>query len=224
MSGFSFGEKMASARKQLLFLLYPPKCAACGATGYKGLCPECSEAVKKAFQPKKFLATGGNGFADAMYTLFIYDEYAVKKLLFGWKREDYRDLPPIFAPYIQKFLSKRLLPERIHCIAYLPRRRWKRRKAGFDQAERIASLFSQRLHLPLQPLLFRRGFSKAQRKAKFEDREKNVRGVFHASLPLAGQTVLLIDDIVTTGATAREGARILKQAGAMKVYILSLAH
>ena len=39
-----------------------------------------------------------------------------------------------------------------------------------------------------------------------------------------GKRVLLLDDIVTTGASAREGARILKKAGAMKVYILSLAH
>ena len=215
---------MAALRKSLLFLFYPPKCASCGKTGYEMLCPDCRERVEEAFHPRKFLASGGNGFADAMFALFSYREYAVQKLLFGWKREDYRDLPPIFEPFIRDFLKKKILPEKIHCISYLPRRRWIRRKAGFDQAERIARLLAKELRLPVEPLLLRQGHGTAQRKAKFENREKNVQGAFLPVRSFAGESILLIDDIVTTGATAREGARILKKAGAMKVYVLSLAH
>ena len=217
-------KKMATLGKSLLFLFYPPKCAVCGKMGYEGLCPDCRDKVQEAYDPRKFLASGGNGFADAMYALFYYRSSSVKKLLFAWKLEDYRDLTLIFEPYIAKFLKKDLLPDKIHCVTYLPRRKQMQKKTGFDQAERIAQIVGRQMGLPVEPLLRRQGFSIAQHKAKFTNREKNVRGVFRATRSFQGETVLLIDDIVTTGASAREGARILKKAGAMKVYVLSLAH
>ena len=217
-------EKNALLRERLLLFFYPPQCAVCSAKGYEPLCPDCEKRIKEAFEPRKFLASGGNGFADGMFTLFPYREFAVRKLLFDWKRLEFRDLPVIFTPYMECFVKKKILPEKIHRIAYLPRRQAARRKTGFDQAQRMAEIFSRYLELPLEPLLIRQGHAKAQHKAKFEKREKNIHGAFRASRPLEGETVLLVDDIVTTGATAREGARILKKAGAMKVYILSLAH
>ncbi len=217
-------EKIALLRERLLLLLYPPKCAICGAMGYAPLCPACKKRIEEAFEPRSFLASGGNGFADGMYTLFPYEEFPIRKLLFDWKQEEFRDLHEIFTPYMKRFVKKKLLPEKIHRITYLPRRRAARRKIGFDQAQRMAAIFSRDLNLPVEQLLIRQGHAKAQHKAKYEKREKNIRGAFRSTRPLEGETVLLVDDIVTTGASAREGARILKKAGAMKVYILSLAH
>lgn len=217
-------EKKALRRESLLFFFYPPKCASCGVVGYKNLCPVCREALEDAFEPKKYIAAGGNGFADAMFCLFPYKEPVVQHLLHGWKQVDYRDYPDIFTPYILRFLKKKLLPENIHKITYLPRRKPARRKIGFDQAQRIGSLFSEKLGIPLEPLLIRQGHSKIQHKQTYERREKNVRGAFRCETEFSGETILLIDDIVTSGASAREAARILKQAGAMKVYILSIAH
>lgn len=217
-------EKLLLFLKRLLLILYPPKCASCGAVGYRDLCPECEKALKACFEPKRFLASGGNGYADGMFALFPYEKKVVKKMLLLWKREDFPQFQRIFAPYLQKLIRKKLLPQRIHYVAFLPRRRAQRRKAGFDQAERIAELLSGLTLYPLLPLLERRGHAKTQRKARYKHREKNIRGAFRSLYKLKGESVLLIDDIITTGATAREGARILKGAGAMKVYILSLAH
>lgn len=217
-------EKKALCRESLLFFFFPPKCAACGVVGYKNLCPDCRKALEDAFEPRKYVAAGGNGFADAMFCLFPYKKLVVRRLLHGWKQVDYRDYPDIFLPYIQRFLKKKLLPEKIHKIAYLPRRRHARYKIGFDQAERITALFTKKMVLPAEALLIRQGHAKAQHKQKYERREGNVHGAFRTEKEFSGETILLIDDIVTTGATAREGARILKAAGAMKVYILSIAH
>ena len=217
-------EKLASLKESLLFFFYPPQCAVCGATGYQNLCPRCQEKLDEAFDPKKFIANGGNGYADAMFCLFPYDSFYVQKLLFDWKQVDYKDFPPIFIPYLERFFRKKLLPKQIHYVAYLPRRRAARRKIGFDQAERIGELATAFVEMPLTDLLSRQGHAKTQHKSKYKHREKNIRGAFRAVRSFEGESVLLIDDIVTTGATAREGARILKQAGAMKVYILSIAH
>ena len=214
----------STLKENLLFFFFPPKCALCGKVGFDGLCPRCKEEMDRIFKPQKFMTTGGIGFADGMVCLFPYRNEAVKKLLFDWKRENYNDLTAIFTPYVETAMKKDLLPKEIHCISFLPRRRIARRKAGFDQAEEIGKIVANTLSIPQETLLVRKGFSKPQRKAKFEKRDENVRGVFAATKEFQGETVLLIDDIVTTGATAKEGARILKQAGAMKVYILSLAH
>ncbi len=217
-------EKKVSLREKLSFFLYPPKCAACGTVGYYGLCPECAASLEDAFQPKKFIAAEGNGFADAMFCLFTYQNPVVKTLLYQWKQRNYRDFPDIFRPYVCRFIKKKLLPEKIHKIAYLPRRPYTRYKMGFDQAEKITLLFSRALDFPAENLLRRRGYVKIQHKQKYAQREKNVHNTFRSTAEFAGETILLIDDIVTTGATAREAARMLKKSGAMKVYILSLAH
>ncbi|MBR5296126.1 MAG: ComF family protein [Clostridia bacterium] len=215
---------LSSLKETLLFFFFPPKCAGCGRVGFEGLCPECKEHLDSIFTPKKFLTTGGIGFADGMFALFPYQDPLVKKLLFDWKRENYADLAPIFFPYIEKAVKKKLFPAQIHAISFLPRRQSARRKNGFDQAEEILKLVAKSLSLPAETLLKRRGYSRQQHKEKFEKREQNVHGVFAATRDFQGETILLIDDIVTTGATAREGARILKKHGAMKVYVFSLAH
>lgn len=217
-------EKIAHLRERLLFFLYPPKCAACGAMGYKTLCPDCQKKLEDAFSPRKFIPNGGNGYADGMFTLFPYEEYTVQKLLFDWKLVEYRDLPEIFTPFLDRFCRKKLLPRHIHCISFLPRRRWARLKTGFDQAQCVTAIFARLSSLPFPSLLIRQGFARAQHKSSYKKRVANIYGAFRSETKLKGETVLLIDDIVTTGATAREGARILKNAGAMKVYILSIAH
>lgn len=210
--------------KTLVRFLYPPKCAVCGKIGEENLCPDCQKELDSLFKPQKFLAVGGNAFADEMITLFPYKERPVQKLLLDWKSVDYTDLHIIFTRYMEKAAKKGLFPHNIHCISYLPRRNSARRSAGFDQAEKIAVELGKILDLPVRPLLQRRGFSKPQRKAAFRDREKNVKGRFHPTESFAGENILLVDDIITTGETGKEGARVLKKAGAMKVYIFSLAH
>lgn len=208
----------------LLFFFFPPKCALCKTVGYEGLCPECQKRLDSLFSPKKFLAKGGNSYADTMLTLFSFHEPEVKKLCMDWKREDYMDLHLIFRRYFEKAKKKKLFPSEISFITYLPRKKSARKKAGFDQAECIAKELAEVLEIPYEPLLLRKGVSRPQHEMKGEDRERNVRGIFRAAKSFSGENILLVDDIVTTGASAREGARVLKKAGAMKVFVFSLAH
>jgi ComF family protein len=217
-------EEKLSWKKKILFFFFPPQCAVCGKMGQEGLCPECRREVEENFEPKKYLAWGGNGFADEMLSLFPYDCRPVQTMLFDFKKNDYEDIASLFGEYIVRGAKSRLFYKNIDLVTFSPRRKSARRSAGFDQAESLAKIVARRLGLPYEPLLVRRGFSRAQHKMKGEDREKNVRGVFQPLRKLDGETVLLIDDIVTTGASARECARVLKKSGAMKVFVLSLAH
>lgn len=217
-------EEKFSLKKWLFFFFFPPRCASCGTFVDAPLCPVCREKVRDAFRVKKFLSAGGNGFADEMLSLFDYDSREVKRILFGWKANDYPEYAHILREYIRQAAQKREFYRNLDLVTYLPRRQVARRRAGFDQAEVIARLIAQELSLPFETLVRRRGFSRAQHRLSGKMREKNVHGVFRPTRSLAGESVLLVDDIVTTGASARECARILKKSGAQKVFVLTLAH
>ena len=213
-----------SLKEKLLFFFFPPKCAVCQRAGYENLCPDCREKMEEAFHAKKFLSYGGNGFVDEMISLFPYENRCVRRLLFDWKQNDYRDLHEIFGGFSHRAIERMHLAEKVDLVTFLPRRAGARRKAGFDQARCLAEEIARREQLPFEALLKRRGLSRPQHHLSGEQREKNVAGRFTATRALWGETILLVDDIVTSGASAREGARILKRAGAMKVIVFSLAH
>jgi ComF family protein len=104
-------------------------------------------------------------------------------------------------------------------------RRWTR---GYNQAETLAQTLARQLGLPCWPHCLRR-IRNTPRQAWEQSprrRQINVRGAFRArsGYALSGKNVLLIDDVMTTGATASEAARALLQAGAAKVFLAVLAH
>jgi ComF family protein len=103
------------------------------------------------------------------------------------------------------------------------RRHWQR---GYNQSEALARPLAARLNLPCRPRWLRRiRDTPHQAWQAPSDRPENVRDAFRARprSPLAGHTVLLVDDVMTTGATASEAARALRQGGAARVVVAVLA-
>jgi ComF family protein len=104
------------------------------------------------------------------------------------------------------------------------RRKWWR---GFNQSEALADAVAARLGLPHEPGWLRRvRATPAQTTVSAAQRRENLRGAFAASrrAQLAGKSVLLIDDVLTTGTTAGEAARALLEKGAARVVVAVLAH
>jgi ComF family protein len=101
------------------------------------------------------------------------------------------------------------------------------RRRGYDQAELIARVTAHRLGLPYAPLLIRERATVAQFDLDRPDRAANVAGAFAARpaerMPLAGRWVLLIDDVVTTGATLAACADALEQAGVLGASAITVA-
>ena len=102
------------------------------------------------------------------------------------------------------------------------RKRWQRR---FNQAELLACEIARRTHTPVKNALRRVRFTATQAGLTNAKRRQNVSGAFRAKRAgsLDGQRVLLVDDVMTTGATAAACARALKIAGATQVVLLTLA-
>lgn len=101
-------------------------------------------------------------------------------------------------------------------VTYLPRSRRARREHGHDQAELVARALAKRLGAEFASLLRRAEDGRTQKKLTAAERQANVNGAFAPArgADCAGRTVLLFDDVVTTGASMAEGVRVLREAGA----------
>ena len=111
-----------------------------------------------------------------------------------------------------------LIPVPLHRSRYLDR--------GFNQSREMAALIARELQIPLNETLVRRKKnSQAQVGLTAKERQKNVRGIFACDAPLNDQHIAIIDDVMTSGSTVNELARILKksQAGRVDVWVFARA-
>lgn len=111
-------------------------------------------------------------------------------------------------------------------IAPVPLYARRKRERGYNQAALLASRLSERMGIPFQGRLLRRSRpAVSQTRLTAAQRLHNVRGVFSVPWPrrARGARVVLVDDVMTTGATANECARVLRAAGAAAVMVLTVA-
>jgi ComF family protein len=103
-------------------------------------------------------------------------------------------------------------------IVPVPLARPRLRQRGFNQAVEIARLLARRLELPLQLAgCTRSRDTVAQATLPWKERQKNIRHAFECSLDLSDKSIIVVDDVMTTGATLDEFARTLKRHGATRV-------
>jgi ComF family protein len=102
---------------------------------------------------------------------------------------------------------------------------WRQLRRGYNQAEVLARQVARQLGLPCERLLRRRRGTAQQALLDVEARQANVRGVFacRRGARIAGRRILLVDDVLTTGATLGEAARVLSAADAVAVSVLTAA-
>jgi ComF family protein len=115
--------------------------------------------------------------------------------------------------------------ERFDCVVPVPLYWWRRWQRGFNQSEVLARCAARQLQLPCRDNVLRciRRTGEQKRLSRSMRRE-NVRNAFRAAKLSAGSRVLLVDDVMTTGATAHEAARALRGAGAVRIVVAVLAH
>jgi ComF family protein len=108
-------------------------------------------------------------------------------------------------------------------VVPMPMHWWKRWQRGYNQSELLAREIARRWRVPVRQPVRRRKLGVAQAGLTNAKRRTNVSGAFAANGRLDGKRILLIDDVLTTGATASACARALKRAGAARVTLLTLA-
>ena len=205
----------APCRDQLPALAAATYCPRCGQTVGPHLAADeggCSACPDPAFRFAQFVRVGP-------YEGAIRE--GIRRLKFRRRAEAGRRLGRLLA----EASAARLGEPRPDVVIPVPMH-WSRRLArGVDHATALARLVGRRMGVPLGAELVRIRNTPPQANLPASNRAANVRGAFKVRRPaaVAEATVLLVDDVVTTGATVNEAARTLLSAGAERVYVAAVA-
>ncbi len=150
----------------------------------------------------------------------------MKELLHLYKFGRRKSLKNFFIPLAAEFIRQHLKNDTFGAVAAVPVSPNKKAERGFNQSELVSKEIAKVLKLwDASDALFRPKASLPQSSLNRAERQKNVRGSFFVKNndSFAKRHILLVDDILTTGYTASECARVLKEAGATSVSVLALA-
>ena len=208
--------------KWLLDLIYPPKCVICG----KLLAPDETDVCKACVidLPVNAAPVEPGEFYSACCAPFRYEgtlRASVLRFKFGGRVNYAR----FYADYLAASVQSQLSGE-FDLITWVPISELRRMERGFDQTRLIARELGKRLGMT--PIRTLRKFKHNQRQSRMADvsaRRGNVKGVYRVVRKerFAGKRVLLIDDIVTTGATLSECSYMLRLGGAKRVVAAAVA-
>ena len=193
---------------ELVALGAPYRCAGCKRPG-SALCGACTESLGDAHVP---VVPG----VDHLVVGFPY-ESAARSLVLDLKlKGDRGAAAPLAAALVREVASSGLAAE---AVTWVPGRPDENRRRGLDHAGVLAVEVGRSLGLPARPLLSRTGERPDQASLGAAERWANLQGAFVATD--CPERVALVDDLVTTGATASACARALKAAGAARVEVLA---
>ncbi len=195
----------------------PPFCSSCGRhldkkNISKNICPSCARA-KLHFD---------RAFSPCMY------EGAMRELIHNFKYKNKEHLGGVLSRLLTEFIKEYSLPMKyMDIIVPIPLHAAKMREREFNQAHTLGSFIAEEFNIHLSPdVLCRHRNTRTQ--AELEPRHKldNVKNCFSVNnkMSVKNKNILLIDDVLTTGATSSEAARSLKESGANVVFVLALAN
>jgi ComF family protein len=206
-----------------------PVCAIClnapSAHSAEHFCAQCKTPFLNSFPLDlegrcALCRAGARGF-DAAYCFGFY-EGPLRELIHLLKYDGMKPLAGPLTGYLWRALP---LDEKFDAVVPMPLH-WRRRfQRGFNQAAVLAKDVARRRKIPLLNAVRRVRATRSQTGLTNAKRRENVSGAFRArrGWPVEGLRILLVDDVMTTGATASACASVLKRAGAKSVTLLTLA-
>ena len=216
----------------ILETFYPRRCVNCGAFGQvvcincarqveicqTSVCPECGKITLNC----AYCRACKRRLKTALYGIFIasnYDRGPIKELIHHLKYSGFLELALIIGEIMYQRIAKINFSN--NCVI-VPVPMFKKREItrGFNQAELLARYISNKLNKPGGLALERVINTKTQVGLSKKERINNIKGSIQCvdRELIFGKMVILVDDVVTTGATLSECARVLKESGAKRVY------
>ncbi len=232
---------LSSFGRFCLNLLCPPVCPIChqSVDAAHCLCPKCFGKLK--FITKPCCKICGRPFEYDMFdnlicgkcmekkprfdmarSVLIYDKFS-KQLILAFKHGDHTELAPLFTKFL--LFAEPEIFKNVDMILPVPLHRFRLIRRKYNQAGVLGKHLSRKTKIPFYPSVIKRVKStQSQGHMSRTKRKRNLVGAFQIPKPdkVKGKTILLIDDVMTTGATVEECAKTLKKAGAKSVKVLTL--
>ncbi len=202
----------------VLRLLFPPKCVLCRRLLEKDeeyICTDCrTDAPECPVMPHKKLT-----FLDSWVAIWYYEDQVRKSIL----RYKFHGAKSYAACYGQMLADRLRLehPEGFDMLVWVPVSKLRKLRRGYDQVELLANVVGRELGLEPLPILKKIRNNRVQsRITGYAHRRANVLGAYRLTEPkiVKDKKILLLDDVITTGATAGECARVLLTAGCREVH------
>ncbi len=211
------------------------KCVVCGKEIFGKTVPLCNDCVPKKPQKICFVCgreiVGQNVVCDNCHknrnefdiarSCFSYEgavDAIIKKLKYGKAK--------YMADVITEFMQKTYFDNAFKCdlITFVPMHAIRLRQRGYNQAELIANSLGKKIGLQVQPLLEKIYYGKNMAKLDGKTRAEFIKDSFaFVGSNIRGRNVLLVDDVLTSGATANECARVIKSKRATTVSVITFA-
>ena len=212
----------------ILDLVYPPLCLVCEkklVATEDQLCDACLEGFKLLGKPHANFSVPGEVFIHTAWALFDFDppfQQLIHHLKYSRRRK------PILRVlnYFGREILDQLQGQAYDWIVSIPLHPRKRRERGYNQVDGVSEWLAENLHTQLgNQLVVCHKYTQSQTQLNAEERQENVSeafGVKHET-EIVGKRLLLVDDVLTTGATANALANILIATGASRVDLLTLS-
>jgi ComF family protein len=225
-------------------LLYPPFCTVCGESVRAGdyVCRKCeSKAIRitapfceKCSEPFEGSITSTFTCANCAHRTLHFDAAVaayrgrgiVRHVVHEFKYARQIHLRHLVARWLHDALQdERVRDQNFDVIVPVPLHAARQRERGFNQARLLAEILSTKTSIPAKPLLERIRYTTTQTALDRAERIENLHNAFRLrkKANVRALRVLLVDDVLTTGATLSECARVLKRAGAASVYAATVA-
>ncbi len=226
--------------KFLKDLLFPKVCLSCGFLG-SHICLNCQQNLRKidkdtCFYCKRpsFLGLthppckkkyGVDGFLACFYYNDVLKKI-IKNIKYRLTREGLHELLLLFPEGVLDKLARYNKLYKNISVESIPLHRARQNQRGFNQSEEIARFITSSFSFPrAQNLIRTRNTPPQSQQSKSADRRQNIRNAFDLQPHhvFISKEILLVDDVVTTGATISEASQVLKRHGARKVLVFTLA-
>jgi ComF family protein len=202
-------------------------CVLCGATTEGNFCPPCEDSLPHlplhhcvvCAVPLGESRICGACLAkppafDHSVAAMNY-AFPINALLHSLKYQTNLALTPVLADLLTARIDAGALPD---FIVPMPLHSARLRERGFNQALEIARRVSKRLDVPLLSAICRRvKDTRSQTGLPWREREKNIRNAFACEGNLSGKRIAIVDDVMTTGSTLNELAKVLRKSGAVHI-------
>ncbi|MCX7934625.1 MAG: phosphoribosyltransferase family protein [Planctomycetota bacterium] len=236
--------RLAALGEIALQILYPPRCAGCEASLFglapAPLCADCAARVQLLDDracvfcnaPAGAYAALGADCERCRHRDLAFTRAAavavyappVREVIHAFKFKGLTAAGETMAAMMAERCRAARFPRQIDAVVPVPLHRQRLRERGYNQAEILARGVARRLPAPLRlDILIRSRYTPAQALLPHIQRLGNPGGAFAARASFVGATLLLVDDVMTTGATLSACARALRAAGARRVYALVFA-
>jgi len=209
----------------ILDIFFPIECLGCGLSNV-WMCENCFQGLplnKSFFETTDFFPS----YLDGFFIASDWESKLLQKAIHSYKYNFIKELANFLARLmIIKFNYLLTIYPELKQAIILPVPLHKKRKSwrGFNQAELLAKVLANNFAMQMETDVLKRIKNiKPQVNLKSFEREKNISGAFGVTGIVKSKMFLLIDDVMTTGSTMNECARVLKSVGAEKIYGLAVA-